>query len=195
MNSSGIAVSRHASDRYTAVQMRIIAAAVDLFAEHGVNGSSLQMIADAIGVTKAAIYHQFPTKEAIVVAAVEVELESLDAALDAAEAGGPGRGALDILLTQVIDLAVSRRNIVRTLQYDPVVIQLFEHHEPFQRFIERLCRVLLDEDTNARGRVRAAMIASAIGGAVTHPLVADLDDTTLRTELLHYTRCFLDLKS
>ncbi len=195
MSSSGIAISRQASDRYTPVQMRIVAAALDLFAEHGVNGSSLQMIADAIGVTKAAVYHQFPTKESIVVAAVEVELESLDAALDAAEAGGPGRGALDILLTQVIDLAVSRRSMVRTLQHDPVVIQLFEHHEPFQRFIDRLCRVLLDGDAHPRGRVRAAMIASAIGGAVTHPLVADLDDTTLRTELLHYTRCFLDLKS
>ncbi len=175
--------------------MRIVAAALDLFAEHGVNGSSLQMIADAIGVTKAAVYHQFPTKEAIVVAAVEVELGRLEAALDAAEAGPPGRGTLDLLLTQVIDLAVSRRNMVRTLQYDPVVIQLFEHHEPFQRFIERLCRVLLDQDTHARARVRAAMIASAIGGAVTHPLVADVDDTTLRTELLHYTRCFLDLNS
>ncbi len=195
MNSSAIAVSRPASDRYTAVQMRIVAAALDLFAEHGVNGSSLQMIADAIGVTKAAVYHQFPTKEAIVVAAVEVELERLEAALDAAEAGGPGRGALDILLTQVIDLAVGRRNMVRTLQYDPVVMQLFEHHEPFQLFIERLCRVLLDEDTHPRGRVRAAMIASAIGGAVIHPLVADLDDATLRTELLHYTRCFLDLNA
>ena len=74
MSSSGVAISPQASDRYTAVQMRIVAAALDLFAEHGVNGSSLQMIADAIGVTKAAVYHQFPTKEAIVVAAVEVEL-------------------------------------------------------------------------------------------------------------------------
>ena len=34
---------------------RIIAAAVDLFAEHGVGGTSLQMIADYVGVTKAAV--------------------------------------------------------------------------------------------------------------------------------------------
>ena len=44
------------------------------------------MIADAIGVTKAAVYHQFKTKDEIVVAAVEVELAKLEAALDAAEA-------------------------------------------------------------------------------------------------------------
>jgi AcrR family transcriptional regulator len=50
--------------------MRIVTAALVLFSEHGVSGTSLQMIADAIGVTKAAVYHQFRTKEAIVVAAV-----------------------------------------------------------------------------------------------------------------------------
>jgi AcrR family transcriptional regulator len=37
---------------------RIASAATALFAEHGVGGTSLQMIADAIGVTKAAVYHQ-----------------------------------------------------------------------------------------------------------------------------------------
>ena len=39
---------------------------------------------------------------------------------------------------------------------------------------------------------RAAMIASAIGGAVTHPLVADLDDDTLRSELVRLSRAFLE---
>ena len=66
--------------------MRVLTAALDLFAEHGVNGTSLQMIADDIGVTKAAVYHQFRTKEAIVVGAVEIELGNLEGALEAAEA-------------------------------------------------------------------------------------------------------------
>ena len=37
------------------------------------------------------------------------------------------------------------------------------------------------------------MISTAIGGAVTHPLVADLDDDALRSQLLHLTRQFLDI--
>src|SRR5689334_14173118 len=48
---------------YRAAQQRIVDAAVPLFAEHGVGGTSLQMIADAVGVTKAAVYHQFKTKD------------------------------------------------------------------------------------------------------------------------------------
>jgi hypothetical protein len=37
------------------------------------------------------------------------------------------------------------------------------------------------------------MVASAIGGAVTHPLVADLDDATLKAELVSLSLRFLDL--
>ena len=65
----------------SAAQTRILDAALQLIAEHGVGGTSLQMIADAIGVTKAAVYHQFKTKEQIVIALTERELGSLEEAL------------------------------------------------------------------------------------------------------------------
>ena len=58
---------------------------MELFAEHGVGATSYQMIADAVGVTKGAIYHQFNTKDEIVVAVAEMELASLEEALEAAE--------------------------------------------------------------------------------------------------------------
>jgi AcrR family transcriptional regulator len=179
------------STRYSDAQLRTAAVALDLFAEHGVNGTSLQMIADALGVTKAAIYHQFKTKEAIVVAAVDVELGGLEAALDAAEAGDHGPGAVDILLREVIDHAVGRRRMVTTLQNDPVVVRLLARHDPFQRFMERLFRVLLGQADDREARVRVAMVASAIGGAVTHPLVADLEDDELKEELLSQAVRFL----
>ena len=76
---------------YTAAQARVITAALELFAEHGVGGTSLAMIADSLGVTKAAVYHQYRTKDEIVIAAAELDLARLEEALDAAEAqeGGP----------------------------------------------------------------------------------------------------------
>ena len=189
------AVSRLGAAPRRAAQTRIVNAALALFAEHGVSGTSLQMIADALGVTKAAVYHQFKTKEEIVVAAVEVELARLEPALDAAEADESRARALDSLLTQVIDLAVERRRMVSTLEYDPVVVRLLAEHEPFQRFMRRLYRALIGHEIDAEARVRAAMISTAIGGAVTHPLVADVDDDALRDQLLRLTRQFLDLKT
>lgn len=174
--------------RYSAAQLRTVRAATELFAAHGVAGTSLQMIADAVGVTKAAVYHQFRTKEEIVVAAVDLELAGVDAALDRAEALGGGPEAVEIVLTQVIDDAVSRRRMLATLQHDPVVARLLAGHDHFQRFMRRLYRVLVGDDAGPEARVRAAVVAAALGGAVVHPFVAGLDDETLRAELLRRAR-------
>jgi AcrR family transcriptional regulator len=189
-----VLVSRLGSTPYSAAQMRVVTAALDLFVQHGVSATSLQMIADAVGVTKAAVYHQFKTKEAIVVAAVELELGRLEMALDAAEAVEPGPGALEALLGQVVDLAVGRRRMVNTLLYDPVIVRLLAEHEPFTEFMDHLFRALLRGRDDVEARARVAMVASAIGGAVTHPLVADLDDATLKAELLELSLRFLDLE-
>ena len=43
-------------------------AALELFARNGVGGTSLRMIADELGVTKAAVYHQYNTKDEIIYA-------------------------------------------------------------------------------------------------------------------------------
>jgi AcrR family transcriptional regulator len=181
------------SGPYSEAQERTIAAALDLFVEHGVSGTSLQMIADALGVTKAAVYHQFNTKEEIVVAAVECELLGLEAALDAAEVAERGPRALDLLMAQVVHLAIEQHRMVGALQHDPVIVRLLAEHRPFQEFMQRLYRALLGGDASPEARVRAAMISGAIGSAVTHPLVADLDADVLADQLIRQTRRFLDL--
>jgi AcrR family transcriptional regulator len=178
---------------HNAAQARIIAAALDLFAEHGVGGTSLQMIADAIGVTKAAVYHQFRTKDEIVLAAAEAELRRLETALEAAEAEPDRTRARDVLVARIVDLAVERRRMESTLLGDPVIIRFFAHHEPYRRVMDRLYRLLMGDDATRDARVPAAMLTAAIGGAVMHPIVADLDDETLRAQLLHLARRFLEL--
>lgn len=182
---------RSGTTPYTAAQTRTASVALDLFAEHGVSGTSLQMIADALGVTKAAVYHQFRTKEAIVAAAVELELVKLGPALEAAEARPDDPAAVSDLLGQVIDLAIGRRRLVSPLLHDPVITRLLEEHEEYGSFMARLFRALLGPRASQRDRVRVAMIASAIGGVVTHPLVSGLDHDDLRTQLLELSVEFL----
>jgi AcrR family transcriptional regulator len=175
----------------SAAQTRILDAALRLIAEHAVGGTSLQMIADAVGVTKAAVYHQFKTKEQIVIALTERELGRLEEALEAAEAHDHPTQAREVLLDRVIDLAVERRGVASTLQFDPVIVRLLAEHEPFQQFIQRLYGVLVD-DTAADARVSAAMLSGAIAVGVLHPLVADIDDDTLRAQLLRITHRLFD---
>lgn len=178
---------------YSAPQRRIIAAALDLFAQHGVSGTSLQMIADSIGVTKAAVYHQFKTKDEIVLAAAELDMARLASVLDAAEAEEDRSTALDVLLTQLIDLALEHRRMISMLHGDPVMRRLVDEHEPFRRLMDRLYRLLAGDDPDDDGRIPAAVLSAAISGAMVHPLLADLDDDTLRAKFLDLARRFLDL--
>ncbi|WP_077079266.1 TetR/AcrR family transcriptional regulator [Mycobacterium numidiamassiliense] len=178
--------------QYSAARTRVLDAALDLFAQHGVSGTSLQMIADAVGITKAAVYHQFRTKDQIVIAVTERELGRLSPALEEAEAHGNGPEARDALLVSTVEMAVRDRRLVRTLQWDPVVVRLLAEHEPFQRFMERLYRVLLS-DAGLDGRIEAAMFSGAISTAVMHPLVADIDDDTLLDRLIDMSRRLLRL--
>ena len=175
----------------SAAQIRILDAALQLIAEHGVGGTSLQMIADAVGVTKAAVYHQFKTKEQIVIALTERELGSLEEALEAAEAHNHRTRAREVLLARVIDLAVERRGAASTLQFDPVIVRLLAQHKPFQQFIQRLYGVLVD-DAAEDARVTAAMLSGAIAVGVVHPLVADIDDDMLRAQLLRIIHRLFD---
>jgi AcrR family transcriptional regulator len=177
---------------YSPARTRVLDAALDLFAQYGVSGTSLQMIADAVGITKAAVYHQFRTKEQIVLAVTERELGRLLPALEEAESHGNGPQARDALLASVVEMAVRDRRLVRTLQFDPVVVRLLAEHKPLQHFMDRLYHVLLS-DAGLDGRIEAAMFSGAISTAVMHPLVADIDDDILLERLTDMIRRLLDL--
>ena len=184
---------RSGTARYSAAQQRVINAALELFAEYGVGGTSLQMIADHIGVTKAAVYHQFKTKDEIVLAAAETELAKVEVAVEAAEAEPDRARARELLVDLIVDLAVERRRMESTLLGDPVIVRFFANYEPFRQVMGRLYRVLMNDDSSSDARLSAAMLTAAIGGAVMHPIVADLDDDALRAQLLRLARRFLDL--
>jgi AcrR family transcriptional regulator len=186
------AESRFRDITRSAAQTRILDAALKLIGENGVSGTSLQMIADEIGVTKAAVYHQFKAKEEIVIALTERELGGLEEALEAAEAEQCQPRARELLLERVIDVAIERRGAASTLQFDPVIVRLLAEHEPFQQFIQRLYSVLVG-DAGDDAQVTAAMLSGAIAVGVMHPLVADVDDDVLRSQLLRLTRRFMEI--
>jgi AcrR family transcriptional regulator len=174
-------------------QLRTLHAAVQLFTEYGVGATSYQMIADAVGVTKGAIYHQFKSKDEIVLAVAEMELARLEDALEAAEAIDDRMKAREVLLHRVIDHAVEHRRAANTLQFDPVIVRLISDHQPFQNFIERLYGMLVGDEPGPDTQVRLAALTCVVGGTVAHPLVAGLDDDTLRAQLLDMAGRLIDL--
>ena len=174
-------------------QSRIIASALDLFARYGVGGTSLQMIADDIGVTKAAVYHQYRTKEEIVRAAAETELGRVEAVLDRAEATAAPGTVREAVVAGIVDLAVERRRQTGTLLNDPIIGRLFAKDRRMHQVMDRLNRLLMGEGGGSESRFATAMLTAAISGAAMHPLVSGVSDSVLRTQLLHLARRFLDL--
>src|SRR5262249_13514639 len=125
----------------SAAQARIITAAQRLFTEHGVGGTSFQMIADEIGLTKAAVYHQYNTKEEIIRAVANAEFDRLEAVLDAAEAEPSPLRAREAAIIGIVDLAVERRRQVSTILNDPVIGRLFAQNKRPALVLDRLNRL------------------------------------------------------
>ena len=150
--------------QYSPAKRRTIDAALALFVERGVGETSLQMIATGEGVSKAAIYSQFKTKEAIVLAVAEVELRGLEEAVDATLGEGGGPDARRRLLSRVIDMAVARRKAVGTLFSDPVLVRYLNEQELYQRLMARLLAALFGHEVDDRSRVRAAVLAASVSG-------------------------------
>lgn len=151
------------------------------------------MIADEIGVTKAAVYHQFKTKDEIVLAVAEHEFAELEEALEVAQKERSRAKARDQLLTFVIDTAVTRRRWVRALQFDPVMVRLLGSDEALTDVLAQIYGILVGPSTNAEARVSVALLGAAMGAAVVHPMVADLDEDTLRATLLKVARRTFDI--
>ncbi len=122
-------------------------------------------------------------------AAAEDELSRLEAVLDSAEASASATRQRQVLLKGIVDLSVDRRRTVSVILSDPVVLRVFADHERYQRVVDRLS-TLLGHDAGPHPHLQTAMFMAALSGAVMHPMLADLDDETLRTELLRLARRF-----
>lgn len=78
------AVPRRPRGRPGYDQDTVLRRAIELFIRQGYDATSINDLAADLGITKSAIYHHFPSKEAILAAALDEALEGLTAAVAAA---------------------------------------------------------------------------------------------------------------
>lgn len=99
---------------------QLIGVTVDLVAEHGYRGVSLQRIATAAGISKAAVLYHFPTKDAVIAAAYEHVLGELVAHVASAVEAAPDPWAaieiyLDALLAHLEERPARARLVAEAL--------------------------------------------------------------------------------
>jgi AcrR family transcriptional regulator len=100
-------------------RQQILDTAQRLFAELGYDATSLQMIADEMGLTKAAVYYHFRAKSDILHAAMQPGIQRLEVLLDEA-AGIRGRRArTEHLVNGLVDFLVQNRHYAAMASTDP----------------------------------------------------------------------------
>ena len=92
MTSQAQATRVPQADRTRAMRARLMEATVDLLVERGFAGTSTTLVSERAGVSRGAQLHHFPTKNDLVVAAVEHLTERRGAELAAAVADLPAGG-------------------------------------------------------------------------------------------------------
>jgi AcrR family transcriptional regulator len=175
-------------------RQRFIDVALRLFTRHSFAGTSLQMIADELGVTKAAVYHHFHTREELLNAVAEPLLEQLRAIVDAAETQRTVHSRAEHMLTGYADLAVRNRALISVLAADRGVIEILRTQRDLVTLINRQVKLLADVDPGPAGVVKAGLVYGGIAGAV-GPALIDLDDETLRRHLIEACRRTLGLRT
>jgi len=172
-------------------RQRLHEAALRLFAEHGISGTSLQMIADDIGVTKAAVYYHYKTKDELVIGVVAPFIDRVFAILEAGQARRGRRGQIETVLEGLVDLIVEARKLYVVAAIDPVIAHLHEIHPRMREIAARMQDLLAGPDPDDERRVAVVFFLSGLVGPLGDESCRDMDDDTLRGLLLDIGRRFL----
>lgn len=173
--------SRRAEDELGASSQRFVDAALDLFIEHGFRGTSLQMIGDRLGVSKAAVTYHFPSKDELLLAVVRPSLEDLSRVLDQVESVKRESARRRQTLHAYVDHLIRHRRVTSWLARDVSALTHETILETAEGLGDRIDRLLTDSAGDALAQVWGAAIVQALTGPVLTP--TDLSDEALRTEL------------
>ncbi len=144
--------------RPTDTKARIQQAARELFARRGVQQTSLRDIAEALGITKPALYYHFDSREALLVSILEPLLADMDAFVEARESAGLAPRAV---LSDYFDLLHRHRDTLDMLVRDLATIGQLDLVQRMLAWRGRLLTLLVGPEPSLAAQVRATV---AIGG-------------------------------
>ncbi len=162
--------------RFRDTRQRIEAVALELFTTKGVGQTTLQEIADRLGLTKTALYYHFNSKGELVRSVVRKSVEELTAFLNEVEHDPDDPRAI---LEGFFDLCYTHRNVLRALIFDPTAMAHLDHTDFMPRPTHEAQRLLAGPDPTPEQRIRAFMAIQGLSRCAT--LLDDVDHGTLRT--------------
>ena len=147
---------------------RIQAVAVELFSEQGYDKTSLREIAERLGVTKAALYYHFKSKEDIVLSFTAEYTKELDDIIAWGSRQPRTAESRAAILARYADVASARLGVVRFLEQNQAALRSLMGDEEHRKKMHReqfgkLRELVTPPGASLRDQVRAGMSVISVG--------------------------------
>jgi AcrR family transcriptional regulator len=167
---------------------RIQQTAIALFSEHGYEHTSLREIAEQLGVTKAALYYHFKTKEDIAASFFDSYAEDLDRICDWGDTRPRELDTRTELLRRYAEVIRSHVPVLRFMQNNQAALTRLDRMSVFRLRQRRLHALLVESDAPLIHRLRAwDAITTLYSNWITYPRgddsEADLREASLQISI------------
>ncbi len=174
--------------RSLATRRCILEAAQQLFASHGYHGASIRDIVQACGVSNAALYYHFGSKQNLYLEVLREYLAGVVGQLQSADTGeGPCRSRLTRVALAHARIILESRNVLQTLLRDVAALD----HADMVRLIPELSDKIpatfasILKDGIAAGQIRAVparrtgiLLMGMVNAMAVRRLYAEVETTT-----------------
>jgi len=166
---------------------RIQDVALELFTEQGYEATSLREIAERLGVTKAALYYHFKTKDDIVASLMDDRVETLELLLDWARAQPQSPAMrLEFVRRYSAELHAGRHHeVMRFLERNQTALRTHPKSERTRDLMIAVMDLLSPPDDPPEVRLKRAMAIFGLHASWFLLRDADLSDDRRRTAALH----------
>ncbi|MFC4336693.1 TetR/AcrR family transcriptional regulator [Salininema proteolyticum] len=134
---------------------RIQKTAIELFSENGYERTSLREIAEHLGLTKAALYYHFKTKEDIAASFFDSYAKDVDVICDWGDRQPRDLETRRELLRRYAEVVQSHVPVMRFMQHNQAALTRLDRGSVFQNRLDRLRDLLVDQDEPLTNRLRA----------------------------------------
>jgi AcrR family transcriptional regulator len=180
-------VAEHGHDR-SDTRSRLRELALQLFAEQGYEQTSLREIAERLGVTKAALYYYFKSKEDIVRSLVEDYMAQIDDLIAWAKDQPRDSAIKAEIVSRYLDIVANGTAVFRLLHQNQAAVSSLaaakERGELFRERMDALVDLLTEPGAPVSDQVRAASCLVSISFCCMHYQDRVADPAELRAAVL-----------
>jgi len=162
--------------RSTDTRERIHEVALELFIRQGFSRTTLQDIADQLGLTRAALYYHHPSKDHLIASLVQPAKDDIDDFLERATPSTPTRE----LLEGFFDLNYRHRHIFLALVRDPTGLGSVDAEGWITHLALRAQQLLAGNEPTHQQRMRAVVAINGLSRCAT--VLTDIPHDELREQ-------------